>query len=100
MTSHMTPGTENLVSMFESINGLNGLAVFTHRRGKNDSINATSSILTLKGNKIILGPKSEGAPVVVTKLSNRGSFSGVLIEITHYDDVFMGVTNGKIGEFL
>ena len=92
MTSHMTPGVENLVSMLESINGLNGLAVFTHRRGKNDS--------TLKSNKIIWGPRSEGAPVVVTKLSNRGSFSGFLIEITHHDDVFMGVTNGKISEFL
>ena len=100
MITHIAPGVKDLMSMLKSINGLNRLTIFSHCRGEDNSINARSSIFPLERNKIVWGPMSERAPVVVTEIGNCRTLSGVLIEITHNDDVLMGVANGKIGEVL
>ena len=100
MITHITPGIEDTVSMLKGVEGLDRLTVFRHGRGGDNSVNTRSSILPLESNKIIWGPKGERAPVIVTEIGDNGTISCILIEVTHDDDILVGIVDGIIGKVL
>ena len=100
MITRMAPGIEDTVAMLKSIKGLNRLTVFRHSRGGNNCVNTRSCIFPLESNKIIWGPKGERVPVIVTEICDNGTISCILIEITHDDDILVGMVDGIIGEVL
>ena len=100
METHITPGIQDAVSMLEGIEGLDGLTVFRHVRGGNNGVNTRGSMSSPKSDKIKWGPNGERAPVIVTKVGDSGTISRVLIEVTHDDDILVGIVYGILSKVL
>ena len=98
LITHITPCVEDTMSMLKGIQGLNRLTVLSHCRGSNYGINTRGSIFPFESNKIKGGPNSEGAPVIVTKIIDRVTLFGVLIEIPQNDNILVGMSDGIVRE--
>ena len=98
--THKTPSIEDMMSMFKGIQGLDRLTVFSHGGGGDYGVNTRSSIFSFKCNKIRRGPNCERAPLIVTKTIDCLTISSILIEISHNDDILVGVTDGIVSKIL
>ena len=58
-------------------------------RGDNDRVDATSAPTAGKGNLIIVKEHSEWTPSIISKLPDKSTFPGVIIKITHKNNVIM-----------
>ena len=100
MKTHITPGIQDAVSMLKGIEGLDRLTVFRHVRGGNNGVNTRGSISSPESAKIIWGPNGERAPVIVTEVGDNGTILRILIEVTHDDDILVGIVYGIVSKVL
>ena len=83
----------------ENITDIEGGDLMGQVRGNDDGINATSAPGTRESDLVILKEHGERAPSSVSKLSDKRTFSSVIVKITHKNYIFMGKGRKGLQDF-
>ena len=77
------------MSNIENITNIKGGDLMGQVRGDDDGINATSAPIAGEGDLVIFKEHGERAPSIISKLSDKRTFSSIIIKITHENHILM-----------